>query len=544
MSPKLKPLLLPQMVEDKRKLELLQQLQQQQLQQQYPYAPSDADPSFMYSSYTSSSSDLPSPSPATSTFSRSHLRYSGSSSSLELITSPILEVPASPAPPAHPSKNMSHLPDVQEDPSEREEGTTMVADREVAEFGLYDCLCDEPCTHHTDLAQSPSAYPCTVSDIDFDFMLDYDPPSSPRQKKRRNGSDASFSNWGTRLGSKLSSLPRWGSTSRRQHFAFSPASDPSLDQQPVFSRTASSRSSSISVPSRMVPDRTIEPPMPATPALSFYGSTESVNLPPPTDNTQITVGKSLERDRALATTPLLPPLLTESVAPQAHASPLQSPSIAPSQIHEVGAQQTYPTPPLSTKASVSSIRRGTIASPVDIPSPIPCFPDQQDAWSDRLGHANFIIEPKPYVPESADLESLHTFLNDWDLARINYTKHLVRTGEHYGTTSKTYNLTEEKWAEIEQQWRNAEEDLRNRLTPTGNGYALVNSHLRRTTQDMLPAAIPRMLSDDAKFPHRGDVDIVGPMVRDAVMVRDLHDEKKNSASTWLRNIAGKVGLRK
>lgn len=283
--------------------------------------------------------------------------------------------------------------------------------------------------------------------------------------------------------------------------------------------------------------------MPATPALSFYDSTESVNLPSPADNTHTTVGRSLERDRALATTPLLPPLLTESV-PQTHTSPLQSPAIAPSQIHEMGAHQPYPTPPLSTKASVSSIRRGTITSPVDIPSPIPCIPDQQDAWSDRLGHANYIIEPKPYVPESADLDSLHTFLNDWDHARINYTKHLVRTGEHYGTTSKTYALTEEKWAEIEQEWRNAEVDLRNRLTPTGNGYALVNSHLRRTTQDMLPAAIPRMLSDDAKFPQRGDVDIVGPMIRDTVMVRDPYDERKNSASTWLKNIAGKVGLRK
>lgn len=146
MSPKLKPLLLPQMVEDKRKLELLQQLQQQQQiqqpHQQYPYAPSDVDPSFMYSSHTSSSSDLHSQSPGASAFSRSQLRYSGSCSSLEMISSPTMEIPTSPAPPAHPSKNLSHLPDVQEDPSEREDDVAMVADHEVAEFGLYDCLCE------------------------------------------------------------------------------------------------------------------------------------------------------------------------------------------------------------------------------------------------------------------------------------------------------------------------------------------------------------------------------------------------------------------
>ncbi|KAM7198278.1 hypothetical protein V8F33_005069 [Rhypophila sp. PSN 637] len=539
MSPKLKPLLLPQMVEDRRKLEHLQQVQLQQ-SPSCPYTPSDVDHSFMYSSHCSSASEIPSPSPANSTFSRAHSRYSGSTSSLEMVASPIVESPALSASSAHPNKNMSHLPDVQEDPSEREEGAPVVSGHDDAVFGLYDCLCDEPCAHQTDHAQSPTAYPWNFSDIDFDFVLDCE---GPRQNKRRNRSDSGLSGWGTRLGSKLSSLPRWGSTSRRHQFSFSPASDPSLDQHPGFSHTASSRSSSISVPSRMAADRTTEPPMPATPALSFYGSTESVNLPSPAENTHTTVGKSLERDRALATTPLLPPLLTDNSDTQTPVSPLQSPTIAPVQTHELAARSAYPTPPLSTKASVASFRRGTISSPVEALSPIPCIPDHQDDWSDRLGHANFIIEPKPYVPESVDLETLHAFLQDWDHARINYTKHLVRTGEHYGTTSKTYVLTEKKWLEIEQEWRRAEDDFRNRLNPTGNGYALVNSHLRRTTEDMLPAAIPRMLSDDAKFPQRGDVDIVGPMVRDAVMVRDGHDEKKNGAPTWLKSFVGKVGLR-
>ncbi|KAK3312623.1 hypothetical protein B0H66DRAFT_377749 [Apodospora peruviana] len=538
MSPKLKPLLLPQMVEDRRKLEL----QQQQLQHHQQLHVTDPDHTYLYSSQSSSSSDLVSPSPVTPTFSRSHSRYSESASSLEMITSNGSDSPSSPTLVTHANKgNKSHLPDVQEDPLERDEDNIMVPGPIDGQLGLYDCLCDEPCVHHSSVAQSPATYPCIFSDVDFDFILDSDLNGSSEQKRRRHASDVSFSNWGTRLGSKLSSLPRWGSTSRRHHFAFSPASDTSLDQRTSFSRAASSRSSSISVPARMVPDRTNEPPLPPTPALSFYDSTESVVLPFPADPIQITAGKSLERERAMATTPLLPPLFIDTLPPQTQPSPLQSPTVAPSEPPEptVPIHQTYPTPPLSTKASVASFRRATISGSGELPSPIPFILDQHhDAWSDRLGHANFTIEPKPYSPETADLATLQSFHADWDLARVNYTKHLVRTGEHYGTTSKTYALTEAKWAETEQEWRVAEEDLMQRYSPQGNTYIMT----RRATDEI--AAIPRMLSDEGKFPHRGDVDIVGPMIRDEFMIRDVHEEKKNIASVWLKSFAEKVRLRR
>ncbi|KAK0630509.1 hypothetical protein B0T17DRAFT_590000 [Bombardia bombarda] len=550
MSPKLKPLILPQLVEERRK----QELQHQQL--------NDAEHAYMYSSHSSSSSDIASPSPVTPTFSRNgNARYSASAStsSLETMPSSCSESPASPMqPPAHnnnsKASSKSQLPDVQEDPLEREEDedTTPVPGYGDSEFGLYDCLCVEPCRHHEDLTHSATSHSYMPSELDLDFFI-VSRGGNSRQKTRRHGSDAGFSSWGTRLGSKLPSLPRWGSTSRRNQFAFSPASDPYLDQRPGFSRTASSRSSSISVPIQTLSDRANEPPLPATPALSFYESTDSVVLPSPLDAMQATVGRSLERERAMATTPLLPPLMTDSAARQSQTnslqpSPLQSPSIAPSPFPELWAPspQTYPTPPLSTKASVSSFRRGTVSSTTsDIPSPIPFLLDHQDAWSDRLGHANFTIEPKPYTPEIADLGTLQLFHDDWNHAKINYTRHLVRTGEHYGATSKTYVLTEAKWDEIDREWHKAEDELVQRLNPRGNGDSIKSLHLRRVTEEMFPAAIPRMLSDDGKFPERGDVDIVGPMVRDAVMVRGGHDEKKHgSASVWLKNLAEKVGLRR
>jgi hypothetical protein len=144
------------------------------------------------------------------------------------------------------------------------------------------------------------------------------------------------------------------------------------------------------------------------------------------------------------------------------------------------------------------------------------------------------------LPETADIAALQALRTDWSLARTNYAKHLVRTGEHYGATSKTYALTEAKWAEVEQEWKRNEADLIQRL----DRESLTSPELHRTAEDTPPSAIPRMLSDDGKFPELGDVEIVGPMVRDAVMARDGQDEKRNSASTWLRNLAGKVGLRK
>ncbi|KAK4184145.1 hypothetical protein QBC35DRAFT_67139 [Podospora australis] len=560
MSPQLKPLLLPQLVEE-RKFQEQQQLQHQQsqlqLQLQHQQQVEGADQQqYAFYTYNSSSSDLASASPVTPTFSRasSHPRYSTSSSSLDISDNS----PASPTQPTHvtgkPSK--SPLPDVQEDPLEREEdgGAMIVQDLEDGDLGWYGCLCDSSCS--CAMSQSATMHPYS-RDFDYDLgsLSDGDFNGSPRLRKRRQGSDAGFSGWSTRIGTRLQNLPRWrsSSTSRRMNLSFSPGSDPALaEQRPraSFSRAASSRSSSVSAPAAAVA-RVQEASLPATPALSYYESTESIVSPPsPRETSPLAFGKSLERDRVMATTPLLPPLMTANMPshtqPQSlQPSPLQSPTIVPSPVPELPLSLPYPTPPLSAKASYTSLRRGTISSTFnDIPSPVLCILDNPDSWADRLGHANFTIEPKPYVPEKADLATFQAFRSDWNLARTNYAKHLVRTGEHYGATSKTYALTEAKWVEIEQSWQRAEEDLVRLLAQSGNGDSSVISHLRRTTEEMLPATIPRMLSDHGKFPELGDLEIVGPMMRDSVMARDGQTDEKRSASVWLKNLAEKVGLRK
>lgn len=115
MSPKLKPLLLPQLVEERRKRESM----------------SDSDMDLSSASfYTQNSSASDIPSPVTPTFStRGHLRYPSSASSIE----------SSPSSPTFIGTKTSKrsLPDVQEEPQEREENFDMFDDENDLDY----CLC-------------------------------------------------------------------------------------------------------------------------------------------------------------------------------------------------------------------------------------------------------------------------------------------------------------------------------------------------------------------------------------------------------------------
>lgn len=135
------------------------------------------------------------------------------------------------------------------------------------------------------------------------------------------------------------------------------------------------------------------------------------------------------------------------------------------------------------------------------------LPDREDEWSSKLGHANFTIQPEPYQPKEYTPDILEKHRANWELARHNYAKHIVRTGEHYGITSITYKLTEEKWKCIDAQWKKNHEHVITGLESV-NGKLLwldgSNIHPGKTIR------IPR-LHDKGKFPDLGDEDIVGPM---------------------------------
>ncbi|KAL1996976.1 hypothetical protein VTN49DRAFT_7841 [Thermomyces lanuginosus] len=244
---------------------------------------------------------------------------------------------------------------------------------------------------------------------------------------------------------------------------------------------------------------------------------------PSLDSQDIEKANSLGIDNSErhVSTPLLPPTLLEQQAEPIEeevASPLQSPSVV--DVNEGAACFPSPSPtsprgsapqspPLSTKPSVSSMNRArvnTVRTIAGEGAPPLMLSDDKDEWAAKLGHANFTIQPEPYLPESCDAAAFREFQNAWDQARCNYAKHLVRTGEHYGVTSTIYQLTQEKWATIERQWKEHYETLVANSGKVGAVLGLTESHIHRDEGVKLPR-----LHDNAKFPELGDEEIVGPM---------------------------------
>jgi hypothetical protein len=573
MSPKLKPLLLPQLVEQRRS--------------KHQYTTSHGSNPDVYYTTNSSSSDITSP--VTPTFSSRHQRYSSSSSSLDLPLQ-LQESPSSPLQPAsaaNSKSNIRQLPDVQEEPMEREydddDTSTLDSIEDVDHFGLYSCLCDAPCTHRR--GSDGSLPGDQVADFDsfydLGFMSDGDYTVAPGHSKKRSGVESPLRDLTSRINTRFAGIKPWR-TSRRSNLVSSPTIDTTFENANGLSRPPSSRDSSMSAPRRHVFDRANEPTLPPTPAMSYYASTESIPIIIDLDEPKERA--SIERERAQATTPLLPPLLTAPLAkPTPEESPLQSPSVAPSPspatpgfASPIYSSAHFSRPSLSTKPSVSSFRH--IAGSTELTLPLPAILQEHDEWSDRLGHANFTITPLPYELDAVNAETVGKFCQDWDAARINYTKHLVRTGENYGQTSKIYALTEAKWAETEKRWRSIYEGLiaqtmaANQSMPGSASQSRSRSRGRvrgragsigatilgrpptddifasmqwRRLEDAVPSAVPQMLEAldaDGKFPNRGDEDIVGPMHRDEVMIRAESEERKSSR--FWRHLVDKVGLRK
>ena len=201
-----------------------------------------------------------------------------------------------------------------------------------------------------------------------------------------------------------------------------------------------------------------------------------------------------------STTPLLPPFISEDETTAKVSSPLQSPSVAASDDNSRDSGilmfSGLPSPPLSQKASVSSFNKRALVALSDHP---------RDEWAHKLGHANFAIQPEPYVPEECNSESFRQLRANWDLARCNFARHLVRTGEHYGITSTIYKLTEEKWDAIDREWKQKHETMMEQLNDDmvlGGSAALFSP----CEQVKLPR-----IHDNEKFPELGDEEIVGPM---------------------------------
>ena len=238
------------------------------------------------------------------------------------------------------------------------------------------------------------------------------------------------------------------------------------------------------------------------------------------------------------TTPLLPPIMTDlpsEIREIPYQSPLQSPSVASPDVASAFNSPLptpriagLPSPPLSSRPSVSSFHPQRGVAPISPTAEIPPMsiygPD--DKWADQLGHANFTIYPEPYISEDMTLMACKQLRADWETARLKYLKYLACTGENYGATSKIYRLTEEKWAEIDTVWKSNVEFSFSRIPKLAHGNDAVTTglHADGSATFEKPAPLMKVSSADGprndckfitlgkgKFPAIGDEDIVGPM---------------------------------
>ncbi|KAJ6079878.1 hypothetical protein N7467_009631 [Penicillium canescens] len=358
---------------------------------------------------------------------------------------------------------------------------------------------------HVDCGMTDESY-FPIDHSDSYDLSDTRMETAPSPKKRRSD-DASMKGV-SRIGSRISTMStRW----KRSH-----SSGTEVDAFPDDLRSrAGSASSALASP--VVGPLSRVDSIPPSPARTIFEERVSDSGARPIDITRANSLSQDDNDKQQATTPLLPPLLGDdsSNVVSRVQSPLQSPSVADvSEPHHWNVTSDprfmgiLPSPPLSSKPSVASFNRPRTSTLRAVSGEAPLvLSDPNDEWAHKLGHANFTIQPEPYVPVIRDISNFQQLRADWDIARCNFAKHLVRTGEHYGVTSTIYRLTVEKWESINRDWRTQHEAMLNQLeTLDGVALTLTQSNIHPCEN----VRIPR-LHDNDKFPEMGDEDIVGPM---------------------------------
>lgn len=444
--------------------------------------------------------------PPTPSFYRGHLRFPSSTSSLS--SSPPSYEPLDVTPNAS-----GKLPQLTEDVEREEDYVTLRQCQCKLRLVAYVAYVVPSLTLSAGEAE-PSEDPVVAEAYDF---MEY-PYESPNSKRRRSAESSAQS-----VTLKLErSFPSFSRRLRERRRA-STLNGKSRSATP--SRVPSTRSSSMT---NSLHQSQGYDPMELFPPKSASASASRETIPEPIASSPIDIVKAnaLDMDadeidsERFATTPLLPPLLVKTRFEEAPShSPLQSPktvqvdptqSLVSSPV-ETPASRAYPTPPLSTKASIASFKTSRI-SPLVPSNEIPslALADPDDKWALVLGHNNFTIHPEPYVPEVCDAAALKQLFADWEQARCNFTKHQVRMAEHNGPTSKAYLLCEKKWSEIDAEWKKNNDLANSRATGMGAEP--------EPTSPMEPAPLSKMptLNDpksEGKFPKLGDEDIVGPMVQ-------------------------------
>lgn len=377
-------------------------------------------------------------------------------------------------------------------------------------------------------------------DLADDVQMDTDWRLSSSLKRHR-ASDSTLHNLSSRFGTRIPSLSRKWRNRKGSNATGTEESPADLSLSRANSTRAPSLTGSLAEPGGLH-----DPQLPLTPTRSIVnGDADELHIEP-IDIHKANAPHDGEDEEGTATTPLLPPIIAQfpsQLEDVPFQSPLQSPSVAPSPtVAECdspfslqGPMQTskfpgLPSPPLSSRPSISSFhRQRSMGPPASSDIPPLLMTDSQDEWSIQLGHANFTILPEPYLPIDFDVAACKRLRSDWNLARCNYTKHLVRTGEHYGATSKIHRLTEEKWGEVEALWKRNYDICRSRAADSGHEAELTSSQFSVAGPNPL-MKIPSLngFHSEGKFPKLGDEGIVGPMEQVASQVQQRRSSRRRA----------------
>ncbi|KAI4242255.1 MAG: hypothetical protein L6R40_004126 [Gallowayella cf. fulva] len=410
------------------------------------------------------------------------------------------------------------------------------ADSTAADFFNHAMHSNFPISH-ADTLPSPPHYNLTDAEPDFG--------PSPSAKRRR-ADDFSVIGFTQRFGSRMPSLSRkW----RQRKTANISISTQAFQERP--SRANSSRTPSVANSFVEMDDQ--DYPLPPTPAMSISGHYGGDSPVTPIDMQRASAQEEDPEPDVQATTPLLPPVmanLSTMTRETPYQSPLQSPSVAdpgpislPHTPVETPQLGSLPSPPLSTRPSVSSFHRQralshtTLMPTADIP-PLPLVPIP-DPWADSLGHANFTIAPEPYLPTQFDVEACKQLRTDWETARRNFSRHMMRISEHYGSTSRIHKLTEEKWITIDAEWKRYTDLCLSRTAD--NGYEQALSQSQSSVAEPAPLGqLPSLNGpkSEGKFPKLGDEDIVGPMEVVASQLQQHQQQRKSSKRSFFRFLQG------
>lgn len=489
------------------------------------------------SQYTPATSSTDLPSPVTPTFSlRGHTRLPSSTSSLT--SSPVMSEAMDGF-----GSGKRPLTEVREEPQEREDDYEMV-DSPNCPDDEYDLSSSISYTESSTAAEAHMFSSSPEYDLADSAQGDLDFSMAPSSKRQCAGEPAS-TGLSSRIGTRFPSLSQKWKNKRGGKTAS--IVEGLQDFRPARSRANSTRAPSLA--GSEVPDKDYQ--LPPTPTKSVYGEKEDDAPSTPIDLQKADAHEDEPEEEMKASTPLLPPIMANistHLKEVPFQSPLQSPTVADPDSSSVAhtpitspQMPCLPSPPLSTKPSVSSFHRHPLHSPLIPASEIPPLPlaPTNDPWTDKLGHANFTITPEPYLPSDSSLIAYKQLRADWETARCNYTKHLMRTGENYGATSKIYRLTEEKWAEIASTWkRNLEICIAQAQTAD---QSQENAMELSQSSAAEPAPLIKLPSlngprSEGKFPKLGDDVIVGPMEQVAAQMQTKRTSKKRTFLKFLQGM--------